>query len=129
MRRIELQRHRQLHLPGQCRRRNSALGTVTLTVTTGNDAPVAMPAATTTLNGAVIVDVLLNDSDPDGGAQSCAVDNPSVNGGTVWMTTTTVIYTTARSPAPTARVCGGDPQGGLGTGDDGHGAASPGAAM
>lgn len=98
----------------------SALGSVTLTVTAGNDAPTAVPdVATTTVNTAVIVDVLLNDSDPEGGALTLAgVDNPSVNGGAVAITGTTATYTPPLDFIGTDSFVYvvADPQGGLGTG-------------
>jgi VCBS repeat-containing protein len=61
----------------------TASSTVSITVTGANDGPVANPdSATTAENTAILIDVLANDSDPDGGAtlMVIAASTPSGQG-------------------------------------------------
>ncbi|HET9426511.1 MAG TPA: Ig-like domain-containing protein, partial [Gemmatimonadaceae bacterium] len=72
---------------------SSSIGTVTVTITAVNDAPVANPDSGTTTTGAPIaIIVTSNDTDIDGGPLTASVSTPPANG-TVACAGTTCTYT------------------------------------
>ena len=108
-----LQHTLQPHRPGDRQRVPAALGeaTITVTVTGTDDPPTAVDdsATVTQDSGATAVDVLANDTDPDGGAKSITAVTQSPNG--------TVVITgggTGLTYAPNGGFCNNPP----GTTDD-----------
>ena len=78
----QLQRRRQLHLPGQRWDRDSNVGTVSLTIAPVNDAPVAVADSANGNQGTTITgNVLTNDTDVDAGTTlTAAVATGPANG-------------------------------------------------